>query len=185
MGGSSSKYNEVPLYPQNPPVVAVDERFALPQPVTLVLREKIFSFSGDDFSIKDATTGQPYFRVNGRALSLREKKTFLDAYGQPIMNMKSQLLAFVPNNILYYGDDSRNKLAEIRAHFTFMKPKLSVKFNNKINGVPCELGCKGNWLARSCIIWLDVGCKGEANRVTVAKITSPLITGRNMLWDKQ
>ncbi|KND00253.1 uncharacterized protein SPPG_04584 [Spizellomyces punctatus DAOM BR117] len=185
MGGDISKFEAVQLQPLPHPIAAVDQRFCLQQPVSLLIKEKIFSFSGDDFSIKDATTGQVYFKVDGRALlSLREKKTFLDAYGQPIMNMKQQLLAFVPNHTLYYGNDSQNKILDIRAHFTLMKPKLSVNFTDKISGIPCEIGLKGNWLARRSLIWIDIGCKGEANRIFVAKVTSPLLTGRTVFFDK-
>ncbi|TPX68094.1 hypothetical protein SpCBS45565_g03328 [Spizellomyces sp. 'palustris'] len=186
MGADISKFEAVQLQPLPQPIAAIDPRFCLQQPVSLLIKEKIFSFSGDDFSIKDATTGQVYFKVDGRAfMSLREKKTFLDAYGQPIMNMKQQLMAFVPNHSLYYGNDSKNKILDIRAHFTLMKPKLTVTFTDKNNGIKCEIGLKGNWLARRSLIWIDIGCKGVENRIFIAKVTSPILTGRNMFFDKQ
>ena len=40
----------VPLAMNSVPIVAFDQRFAFPTPVTLLLKEKIFSFSGDDYS---------------------------------------------------------------------------------------------------------------------------------------
>ena len=36
----------VPLAMNSVPIVAFDQRFAFPTPVTLLLKEKIFSFSG-------------------------------------------------------------------------------------------------------------------------------------------
>ena len=39
----------VPLAMNSVPIVAFDQRFAFPTPVTLLLKEKIFSFSGDDY----------------------------------------------------------------------------------------------------------------------------------------
>ena len=57
MGAEPSKYNE-PLQPQPAPIWAIERRFCVPQPVTLRLREKFLSFSGDDFKISDANTGQ-------------------------------------------------------------------------------------------------------------------------------
>jgi uncharacterized protein YxjI len=43
-------------------------------PIALRIRERKLSFSGDDFTIKDAATGQPVFRIDGNALSLHAKK---------------------------------------------------------------------------------------------------------------
>ncbi|KAJ3006952.1 hypothetical protein HKX48_009381 [Thoreauomyces humboldtii] len=184
MGNSESVLRE-PLHPQHPPVTAIDPRFCNPQPTTLVLREKIFSFSGDDFSIKDAYTGQPWFRIDGRSLSLRQKKTLLDVYGAPVANMKQELLAFVPNQKVFKGGDSSVPLLDIRVHVTFMKPKLSVVFRDVVTGEECEVGCKGDWIARNCLIWVDRGRKGEMNRRFVANVTSPILEGNNMFWDKQ
>jgi hypothetical protein len=44
------------------------------EPIALRIREHKASFSGDDFTIKDAATGQPVFRVNGKAFSWHAKK---------------------------------------------------------------------------------------------------------------
>ncbi|KAI9005377.1 tubby C-terminal-like domain-containing protein [Gaertneriomyces semiglobifer] len=185
MGSSSSQFENATVQAPPTPVACVDPRFCMPQSVTLHLREKIFSFSGDDFKIKDPNTDQVYFRIAGRALSLRDKKTFSDAYGEPVMNMKKELLAFIPNYNLHYGDDSKNKLAEIRAHVTLMKPRLSVSFVSKVDGTPIELGMKGDWLARRAIVWMDYGRKGKENRIIVAKVTAPVLTGRNMFFGVQ
>ena len=57
MGAEPSKYNE-PLQPQPQPLWAIERRFCVPHPVTLRLREKFLSFSGDDFKISDANSGQ-------------------------------------------------------------------------------------------------------------------------------
>lgn len=43
------------------------------QPVTLVLKERVFSFSGDDFGVKD-TNGQVVVRCQGKALSFKDRK---------------------------------------------------------------------------------------------------------------
>ncbi|KAJ3184777.1 hypothetical protein HDU85_001455 [Gaertneriomyces sp. JEL0708] len=185
MGGSSSQFENATVQSPPTPIACVDPRFCMPQSVTLHLREKIFSFSGDDFKIKDPHTDQVYFRVEGRALSLRDKKTFLDAYGEPVMNMKKEFIAFVPNHELYYGNDSKNKLVEIRAHVTFMTPRLSVSFYSKLGEIPVEMGIKGDWLARRAVVWMDYGRKGKENRIIVAKVTAPVLTGRNLFFGVQ
>merc|ERR1712061_245027 len=50
-----SKYEEIPVtgHPSGLAVVPGGQRFLAQQPTVLKLREKIFSWSGDDFSVKD------------------------------------------------------------------------------------------------------------------------------------
>ncbi|BEI86716.1 hypothetical protein CcaverHIS002_0700620 [Cutaneotrichosporon cavernicola] len=63
----------VALQPVHPPV-AVFPAFISQGPVTLVLREQIFSLSGDDFSVKDAATGKTVVRCKGKVVSFRDRK---------------------------------------------------------------------------------------------------------------
>ena len=43
-------------------------------PIALKIREKKFTFTGDDFNIKDAATGAIVFRVDGKVFSMRGRK---------------------------------------------------------------------------------------------------------------
>ncbi len=61
------------LVPANPPI-AVFKNYVAQRPTTLVLKEKVWSLSGDSFSVKDAATGQPVVKVAGKVLSLRDRK---------------------------------------------------------------------------------------------------------------
>lgn len=61
------------LVPADPPI-AVFRNFIAQRPTTLVLKEKVWSLSGDSFSVKDAATGQPVVLVAGKAMSLRDRK---------------------------------------------------------------------------------------------------------------
>jgi hypothetical protein len=56
MGNSYSSTNTVP---QNVPIVVVDPKFAMQQTITLKLKNKIFSFSGEDSTVKDSN-GNPF-----------------------------------------------------------------------------------------------------------------------------
>ncbi|KAJ3150439.1 hypothetical protein HDU86_006610 [Geranomyces michiganensis] len=185
MGNSQSFDVNAPLLPCNPGVSAVDPRFIAQREITLMIKEKVLSFSGDDFTIKDTQTGQPYFKVDGRNFSLRSKKQFLDAYGLPVFNMKQKLLKLVATQNIYKGDSSDEKLFVIESTFTFMKPKLHILFNDLVTGERCELSLKGNWIARECVIMLDRGCKGPQNRQIIGYIASRLLEARNLLFDKQ
>lgn len=64
----------VALAPVNP-AVAVFTSFVAQGPVTLVLREKVFSLSGDDFSVKDAATGRTVVKCKGKVVSFRDRKS--------------------------------------------------------------------------------------------------------------
>jgi hypothetical protein len=56
MGNSYSSTNTVP---QNVPIVVVDPKFAMQHTITLKLKNKIFSFSGEDSTVKDSN-GNPF-----------------------------------------------------------------------------------------------------------------------------
>lgn len=53
----------IPYYTQHPTQIA------------LRVRERKMSFSGDDFTIKDAVSGAVMFKVDGSAMSLRDNKS--------------------------------------------------------------------------------------------------------------
>lgn len=52
------------------PISVIDGRYVTQQTVQLKLKEKYFSFSGDDFTIEDAATKQAWFKVKGATMSL-------------------------------------------------------------------------------------------------------------------
>ena len=82
----------VPLAMNSVPIVAFDQRFAFPTPVTLLLKEKIFSFSGDDYKITDIN-GNPYFLIKGKVWTMHQRKSFYDLYGALIFNMKHEIFS--------------------------------------------------------------------------------------------
>jgi uncharacterized protein YxjI len=79
------------LQPVNPPL-GVNPAYCVAQPTTLVLKEKAFSFSGDDFAITDAA-GVSVLHCHGSALSIFDKKEFRDNNGQTLFTLKNQLLS--------------------------------------------------------------------------------------------
>ena len=73
MGSSGSTVEFSPLVPQSPPL-GVMPAYAQNHELTLKLREKRMSLSGDSFEITDPQ-GRSYFKMDGSALSLRGKKS--------------------------------------------------------------------------------------------------------------
>lgn len=45
------------------------------QQIALRVRERKMSFSGDDFTVKDAVSGQVMFQVDGSAMAIRDNKS--------------------------------------------------------------------------------------------------------------
>lgn len=73
---------------QSPAVVG--PQFILSHPITLVLKEKYGSFSGDDFSVKDQN-GNLWFRLDSKTWSFRDKRTLLDNMGNPIITLRQKM----------------------------------------------------------------------------------------------
>ncbi|OCF42855.1 hypothetical protein I317_03332 [Kwoniella heveanensis CBS 569] len=79
------------LHPVNPPL-GVFPNFYAQRPTTLVLKEKVFSFSGDDFSVKD-TNGYTVVRCHGQAMSFRDRKVIVDANNNFLFGLRNKMLA--------------------------------------------------------------------------------------------
>ena len=57
------------------------------KPTTIIVKEKFFSWSGDDFKIKHYPTGQPLgngLKVKGKVFALRDQMTLLDGDGDMV-----------------------------------------------------------------------------------------------------
>lgn len=72
-------------------ITVLNPQFVMAQPVQFKLKEKMFSWSGDDFKIMEATTGATWFKIKGKTFSLSDKKEFLDAQGNTIATMKESI----------------------------------------------------------------------------------------------
>jgi len=90
MGCITSQYADAPVTGFSAPFEVLGSRFVSQAPITLRMREKMWSWSGDDFSIKDMNE-QPWFKIQGRAFSVRNKGTLLDYEGNPVANYRQKL----------------------------------------------------------------------------------------------
>ena len=169
MGANVPINSNVVTAPRNP-IVATDQRFSFPQPVTLYLQEKINSWSGDDFAITDLN-GYPYFRCDGRTFSLREKKVINDVYGIPIFNIKHVIFSLRGRFKIYHGDGSEKVLASIDPVSTF-GALHSVTFFNIATGQNDYLELACDFSGSKCGIF-------HGN----AKLGAPLICRINKQYD--
>lgn len=161
-------------------VVAIDQRFCSTSSITLHLREKFFSLSGDSFSTRDVNTGVVWFRIAGSALSLREKKTLLDARGTTVASMKEEFFSLMPSYHVY--STAGASLFEIHCKFSIMSTDLRVEFTNKATHKHCKMGLSGDWVNRKATIWLETS---GGRRETVGRVYRPLTAGRNIALGMQ
>ena len=89
--------------------------FIARQTETLVIREKVMSFSGDTFTIKMGN-GQPIFQVNGNAFSLSGRKEVLDMSGKHLFTIRKRHLAF--HSTYYAEDPAGNQIFEVVGKFS-------------------------------------------------------------------
>jgi uncharacterized protein YxjI len=140
-----------PLGPQAP-----NPAFYSPNQVTLQLKEKVFSLTGDDFTVQ-TVDGFPVCKVKGKLISLHGKKVFTDMAGQELFELKSKTLALFKS-------------------FTATSA-VGHNFRNFANGQDIELEIRGDWFDRSAVI--------SYNGATVATISRSFVNVREVFGDKQ
>ncbi len=69
-----------------PEPIGIFPQFFAAGPEVIVLREKIFAITGDSFSIKLAN-GTPIMQVEGKVMSLSQRKKVMDMQGQHLFSI--------------------------------------------------------------------------------------------------
>ncbi|MCJ1282818.1 hypothetical protein MMC26_002144 [Xylographa opegraphella] len=167
----------VPAEAQLPPLphhLGVLPNYYATQPTTLVMREKIMSFTGNDYHIK-STEGASILRVRGNAMSLSERSEVSDNQGQLLFTVRRRLLSFLKD---YYAEDpSGNKFLAVDGEFSFGRNKASISFINASDAQEIQLKMKGDWFDMTTEIkWGDA---------VVARIDREMRTGWQILGGPQ
>ncbi|KAJ1303287.1 hypothetical protein OPQ81_011484 [Rhizoctonia solani] len=166
-----------PLVAQNPPL-GVMPAYAQNYELTLKLREKRWSLSGDSFDITDAQ-GRPYFKIEGNAFSIRSKKTLKQADGRSIFNIQNKLLTIHHQYLVYNADESTDSepLFVVKSHFSFTGAKMDVAFRNASDGRQIQFDLRGSFFDRSAEITVD----GQP----VARISRQFLNSGEILFNQQ
>ena len=149
--GSNVSINSNQLSIPRNPIVATDNRFIFQQPICLSLREKIASWSGDDFTITDFY-GTPFFKCDGRAFSMRQKKVLYDIYMQPIYNIKHEIFSLRGRYKFNYGEQGDRVIASVDPIDAF-KSHYSISFYNLATGRNDYLELACDFLGSKCGIF--------------------------------
>ena len=149
--GSNVSINSNQLSIPRNPIVATDNRFIFQQPICLSLRENIASWSGDDFTITDFY-GTPFFKCDGRAFSMRQKKVLYDIYMHPIYNIKHEIFSLRGRYKFNYGEQGDRVIASVDPIDAF-KSHYSISFYNLATGRNDYLELACDFLGSKCGIF--------------------------------
>lgn len=145
-----------------------------PNQVTLALKEKVFSLSGDDFTVRTAE-GLDVCKVKGKTFSIRDQKKFTDMEGNELFTLSNKMLAISKS---FHGTSPHGGADfEVSGKFKLMGSRSIVTFRNASDGKQIELEVKGDWFDRSAEI--------TYNDRPVAAISRKFFNAREFFGDKQ
>lgn len=78
----------------------VAERYVYQQSKEYKVQEKASFLIGDSYSVKCVSTGQLFFKVKGKSLSIADSKTLFDASGKPVYQVSEALLSMCGRMII-------------------------------------------------------------------------------------
>jgi uncharacterized protein YxjI len=161
------------------PIIGFDARFVLQQPIEMKIKEQL-SFSGDDFTVTDAVSGNLLFTVDGKAFSIGQKKDLLDYSGALFGTFRKKLLAL--GHKFEIADASGREIGVIKNQsFTlFDRAKMSLEFTNKANGDTVKLKLSGNWLDKHA----EIICRDKHGEASVATLSRKSLTVSSLVFGK-
>lgn len=163
-----------PLKPVPEPIALFDQ-FVSQDIQTIVLREKVFSVSGDSFDIK-FIDGKPLLTVHGAWMSFSGRKKVSDANGKHLFDIVKEHLHL---HATYAVEDThRKKILEVKSNLTLLGSKATATFASS-TGKAEEFKIKGGWFDHSADI-VD-----EKTGHTVARIDRKLLSGRDLAFGQQ
>ncbi|CZR54773.1 related to DUF567 domain protein [Phialocephala subalpina] len=163
----------VQLAPVNPPL-GVNPNYCVQKQTTLVMKEKVWSLSGDTFHIMDENNHE-VVQCRGQTLSLSDRKEFATSSGTPLFSLRTKLLSI--HKSFYAESPSGQLLFEVKGKFSIGTSKMIATFTNASNKAPVELLIKGDWFDRSAVI--------SMNGTTVATIGRSYFNMREIFGGQQ
>ncbi|KAJ7642245.1 tubby C-terminal-like domain-containing protein [Roridomyces roridus] len=133
------------------PPLGLFSQFCTQDQTTLVLKEKVISWSGEDFSVKDHL-GNVVIKCEGKVLTMTDEKKFTDADGNHLFTLRNKLLHI--HKTLEAEDPSGKVILKIKGAIQLFGSTMTATFTN-FNGQIVDLVCKGDILDRKATITRD------------------------------
>ena len=149
-----------------------------PREMTYALREKVLSLSGDTFEIKDQD-GHERFKIKGRALSLKDKKTISDDKGVDLYKLEKKMVSMHARQ--YIIDAKTNiKIAVMKQKsvIPFKGTRTILVWKGDKDEGDAWLECKGN------LIQYKFKITEVATGKKVAEVKKSFTHLKNLLFDK-
>ncbi|KAL1406801.1 hypothetical protein Q8F55_006207 [Vanrija albida] len=166
-------FNSEKMHPVQP-ALGLNPAFVRNEEETLVLRERVFSFTGDDFSVQD-TKGRRIIKARAKLVSMHDSKEILDANGNFLFKLRSKKLAI--HKTFVAEDKGGVEVFRVSKHIS-LTSRLEVDFTNASDGRKTSLTLTGNMFMGGAEIKWD-------GSQTVAKISKHHVSMREFVDDKQ
>ncbi|OJJ65806.1 hypothetical protein ASPBRDRAFT_164699 [Aspergillus brasiliensis CBS 101740] len=152
--------------------VALFDRFVATEPQVIVLKEKIFSFTGDSFDIK-LGDGVPLLKVTGNVFSVSGRKKVEDMEHNHLFDIRKEHMHLHTTYLM--EDPEGNKICEVRSSHKFIGSKATAIYTDR-HGNQVALVMTGNWNDRRARII------NENTGEQVARITRKRFTARHIFF---
>ncbi|ORX86172.1 hypothetical protein BCR32DRAFT_325066 [Anaeromyces robustus] len=166
MGIIKNYSNSEVIEPPNE-IVALEERFVFHRPITLVIGAKLFTFTEDDYTIKD-DEGMDYFKCSGNSLNISNKKIIYDLYDLPLLNIKNQILSLRDKVTVYLGETEEEVFATVTQKSMVNVTKYTLDFFNQAKDKKEFLDLKCDIVGNSCGVFYG---KEKEGAPMIGKIT--------------
>eukprot|EP00177_Eucheuma_denticulatum_P002155 GFKZ01003846.1.p1 GENE.GFKZ01003846.1~~GFKZ01003846.1.p1 ORF type:complete len:273 (-),score=38.78 GFKZ01003846.1:1017-1835(-) len=175
---SSHSNASQPQY-QQPTSSSWGGRYVYNHPVEFKLKEKYFSLSGDNFSIKDVATGQPAFNVKGNAFSFKDSKSLFDVNGNAIYKMTESILSLRGRMQITDSNTKQPVLTLRKKGFIPMLGTSTIQaWRGPTDDGEPDLVCKGDVFRK------DFNIKDGHTGATLASVKRKSFTLSNILLEK-
>ncbi|KAE8210062.1 hypothetical protein CF327_g6021 [Tilletia walkeri] len=146
--------------------------------MTLKLKERKFTVSLDDFAVTDAYTNETVFDVDAKAFSLRSKRRFRDAAGQPVYTLTRTPLSF-HQRFEGLNEDTNDLMFSVTSHFAFGMTRYKISFKNWAHeGEETELQVFGDMAGHFAEISIPDG-------PVIGQIRQSFLNSGEILFDQQ
>ncbi|KAI3657229.1 hypothetical protein MP638_000534 [Amoeboaphelidium occidentale] len=104
---------------QGPTSAIVESKYIVKKRTTLMMKEGLGSFSGDDFLIIDPYTNKLWFRLDAKVFSFRSQRFLLDGRNAPVLTLEKHLALFIDKWVGFGTSTGHIKFGLNRKLFSF------------------------------------------------------------------
>lgn len=115
-----------------------------------------FSLSGDDFTVKDVNTGAVWFKVDGKVLTMRQRKVLLDVRGLRVAELRHRVLSWTQAVDVFSAHDLSQPIFSARKKPTinFSKTTSRVTVRNLLDGSVVNITLLGDPRGKAGVLML-------------------------------